>query len=64
MPTLVCDSILGVLILEDWEVDLHMASGFPAGPLAMAWSLDSPDVSEIKATDEDVDAELLSLSNP
>ena len=37
MPTLVHDGILGVFILEDQQVDLHMASRFPVGPLAMAW---------------------------
>ena len=38
VPTLVCNSILGVLVLKDWEVDLHMASCFPAGMSAMTWT--------------------------
>ena len=36
-PTLVDNTILGVLILKDWQVDLHMASWFLAGISAMAW---------------------------
>ena len=32
VPTLVCDFILTILILEDWQVYLHMAPGFPMGP--------------------------------
>ena len=37
VPTLVGNGILGVLILKDWQVDLHMASWFPVGTLAMEW---------------------------
>ena len=36
-PTLVGDCIPGILILKDWQVNLHMASWFLAGMLAMAW---------------------------
>ena len=36
-PTLVCDGILSILILEDWQVYLHVASSFPMGLLSMAW---------------------------
>ena len=36
-PTPVCNSIFGVLILKDWQVDLHIASWFLVGALAMVW---------------------------
>ena len=34
--TLVCDSILSILILEDQQVYLHVAPSFPVGLTAMA----------------------------
>ena len=41
-----------------------MASWFPAGMSSMAWMLDPPDLSDIDDNDDEVDAVVLSLSNP
>ena len=37
MPTLVGDSIVHVLILENWQVDFHIASRLSVAVLAMVW---------------------------
>ena len=37
-PTVVGNSILGVLIFKDQQVDFHIASWFPAGMSAMVWT--------------------------
>ena len=62
MPALVCDGILSVLILEDWQVDI-----WPLGSLlgCQAWHvcLEPPDLSDIDATDEEVDAELVTFES-
>ena len=65
MPTLVCDGIFCVLILEDWQVDLHMASGFPVRAVSHSVNgLDPPDLSDLDDSDEEVNAVLWSLLNP
>ena len=66
--TLLCPStnvgILSILILEDWEVYLHVAQVSLWGLQPKHGCLEPPSLSDTDATDEEVDAELLSLSNP
>ena len=63
-PTLVCDGVFCVLILEHWQVDFHMATGFPVGPSATAWTHGTSWSFNLDDTDEEVNAVLWSLSNP
>ena len=35
MPALISDGVFCVLVLEDWQVDFHMASRLPAPLLAV-----------------------------
>ena len=67
MPTLVGDSIFHVLILEDWQVDFHMASRPPVASLLAAWCecLEPPGSTRPSWHPwSRIDAELWSLSNP
>ena len=62
MPTLICDGVLCVFILEDWQVDFHMASRLPVA-LTMVCMPGASDLLDLDDTDEEVDTELLSLLN-
>ena len=61
--TLIADGIFCVLIYEDWQIDFHMASYLPTVS-AKCECLEPPDLSDLDDTNEEVDAELQSLSNP
>ena len=63
MPTVISYGILCFLILEDWQMDFHMASWLPM-VLAMVHMPGAPDLFDLDDTDEEVDIECLSLSNP
>ena len=51
-PTLVCDGILNILILEYWWVYLHVAPFSLLGHCPWYGCLEPPDLSDTDATDE------------
>ena len=57
------DGILLVFILADGQIDFHVTPRLPAAS-AMVLMPGVPDLSDLDDTEEEVDTELLSISNP
>ena len=63
MSALIGDGILLVFILEDGQINFHVASRLLAAS-AMVLKLEAPDLSDLVDTEEEVDTELPSLLHP